>query len=379
MSVGRRDFIVEKDNEEKALEKKVLQKKIYEANGLPSIASLIKQRELMMAAFRKGLACTMPVPTQVTLSNDETKKFYGRHLLADFIISDRVKKRLLAGGQPAETIKHVISMAAKHARATILNEMAFQQSPDGNIMGLVVIQESHLSIHFIPRENFLAVDVFTCGDIDFDAAIKYISSWLESTPVNQIEVKRGIVKDKRFVQGIGVQFDNNIQMLNPATIDILKPSLGKHVIMEFYLCNPMLLNDENHVSKIFRDAIRLGGGHVEGDFVHKFTPQGVSNAVIGSGRINLTAGGYCDLTVHNYPELEVINFGPYAAVDLCDFSNQINLSAVLRHVVKELGAEKASAHVFLRGAYQVDCNNNKVFTNRESEKVAEHMQRKMLC
>ena len=63
----------------------------------------------------------------------------------------------------AEAISKFMIEAAKKANATVLGHSFHKFSPQG-VSGVVVIAESHLSIHTWPEFEYAAVDVFTCGD-----------------------------------------------------------------------------------------------------------------------------------------------------------------------------------------------------------------------
>lgn len=45
---------------------------------------------------------------------------------------------------------------------------------DWGISGLVLIAESHISIHTFVERNFVNIDVFSCIDFDTDSAIDYL-------------------------------------------------------------------------------------------------------------------------------------------------------------------------------------------------------------
>ena len=60
-------------------------------------------------------------------------------------------------------IVHACLAAAHAAGATVLNYQWHQFEPHGVTM-LVLLAESHLSIHTWPEKGSAAVDVFTCGD-----------------------------------------------------------------------------------------------------------------------------------------------------------------------------------------------------------------------
>jgi S-adenosylmethionine decarboxylase len=60
---------------------------------------------------------------------------------------------------------------------------------------VVIIAESHLSIHTWPEHNYAAVDIFTCGtSVMPDSAINYILSkdGLNAGEMSQAEIWRGI-------------------------------------------------------------------------------------------------------------------------------------------------------------------------------------------
>ena len=82
--------------------------------------------------------------------------------------------------------------AAKQANATIV-ETAFHRFQPHGVSGVVVIQESHLSIHTWPETGYAAMDFYTCGDhTDPWAACEYAAKILGATNMRTTEVKRGI-------------------------------------------------------------------------------------------------------------------------------------------------------------------------------------------
>lgn len=47
---------------------------------------------------------------------------------------------------------------------------------DWGVSGIVLIAESHISIHTFPDKGFATLDIFSCRDFDIDAAIEYFES-----------------------------------------------------------------------------------------------------------------------------------------------------------------------------------------------------------
>ena len=81
----------------------------------------------------------------------------GTHLLLEMSGCD---PRLL---DSTEEVRTALLRAATRAKATVLGNSFHRFSPQG-VSGVVVIAESHLSIHTWPEYGYAAVDVFTCGD-----------------------------------------------------------------------------------------------------------------------------------------------------------------------------------------------------------------------
>ncbi len=97
----------------------------------------------------------------------------GRHVLLELY------------GCPAELLKSAeqleahLKAAAEGMGATVVTSNFHQFSPYG-ISGVVIIQESHLTLHTWPEHGYAAVDIFTCGDIDLEAGIHYLAAALQA-------------------------------------------------------------------------------------------------------------------------------------------------------------------------------------------------------
>ena len=90
-------------------------------------------------------------------------------------------------------IKQAMRDAAELSGATIVQEAFHLFNPHG-VSGVVVIAESHLTIHTWPEYGYAAVDLFTCGDdVNPDVAFNHLKAQLEANSFNAIEMKRGIL------------------------------------------------------------------------------------------------------------------------------------------------------------------------------------------
>ncbi len=92
-----------------------------------------------------------------------------------------------------DKVRNALVSAAKEARATIVDISFHEFNPFG-ISGVVVIAESHLTIHTWPEYDYAAVDIFTCGDvIKPEEAASYLIKQFESKSPSVVEMKRGIL------------------------------------------------------------------------------------------------------------------------------------------------------------------------------------------
>jgi len=94
-------------------------------------------------------------------------------------------------------IEEILVSAAQEAKATIIETKFHKFSPYG-ISGVVVIAESHLTIHTWPEHGYAAVDIFTCGEtLHPSVAADYIIARLQSKNPSIVEMKRGLLPTER--------------------------------------------------------------------------------------------------------------------------------------------------------------------------------------
>lgn len=112
-------------------------------------------------------------------------KSLGRHIIAEFYDCD---KSIL---DDVEAIENHMKEAAYETGATLVNSSFHRFLPYG-VSGVVVISESHLTIHTWPEYGYAAVDLFTCGDdVDPWKAFSYLKKVLNSQRVHVVEHLRG--------------------------------------------------------------------------------------------------------------------------------------------------------------------------------------------
>lgn len=86
--------------------------------------------------------------------------------------------------------------AASAARTKIVASVFRPFHPQG-VSGVVVIEESHLSIHTWPEHGYASVDFFTCGEGEPVFAHEVLRKGLKAERAELIMVDRGIMGGPR--------------------------------------------------------------------------------------------------------------------------------------------------------------------------------------
>jgi S-adenosylmethionine decarboxylase proenzyme len=91
------------------------------------------------------------------LSENLTARVLGFQLLVEFFDCDREVLNDVA------KIETILCEAVVAAGARVVKTAMHKFSPQG-VSGVVLISESHVTIHTWPQKGYAAVDIFTCGD-----------------------------------------------------------------------------------------------------------------------------------------------------------------------------------------------------------------------
>ena len=152
----------------------------------------------MNALAQLGMVSELPSENQMTIATlpvfeEEDRKDYfvekdgmrfaGVHLLADLWDADNLS-------DPVH-IDMALRAAALRAGATILHSHFHHFSPNGGVSGVVVLAESHISIHTWPERHFAAIDIFMCGDCNPHDAIPVLRDAFTPGRVVLDEQRRG--------------------------------------------------------------------------------------------------------------------------------------------------------------------------------------------
>ena len=117
----------------------------------------------------------------------------GRHLLVDYSGCD---------GNTLDDPKHIEELMNEAARAAGARVVAsvFQAFDPQGVTGVVVIEESHLSIHTWPEHRYAAVDFFTCGDCIPERAHEVLTAGLRAQRSEILQLERGLEPPGRMIR-----------------------------------------------------------------------------------------------------------------------------------------------------------------------------------
>ena len=110
-------------------------------------------------------------------------RFAGVHLLLDMVGAGNLTDK--------DLIETVLHEAAAAAGATTLH-CHLHQFGNGGISGVLVLAESHISIHTWPEHEFAALDIFMCGQCDPYKAIEKLREAFTPDSIQLNEHKRGL-------------------------------------------------------------------------------------------------------------------------------------------------------------------------------------------
>ena len=124
---------------------------------------------------------------KIQIYEDVLMKSLGNHLIIELydcnvkIINDLHK------------VEDILMESVNISGAEIIAPIFHKFNPHG-VSGVVVIAESHFSIHTWPEYGYCAVDIFTCGNtIDSQKALTFMKEAFEAKSISVVETKRGIL------------------------------------------------------------------------------------------------------------------------------------------------------------------------------------------
>jgi S-adenosylmethionine decarboxylase len=84
------------------------------------------------------------------------------------------------------------------AKVSIISENFHEFSPQG-VTGVILLQESHFSVHTWPEFSYAALDLFTCGqDLEMTPTYTYLKNKFRAKRMSIFRVERGVMSEIKF-------------------------------------------------------------------------------------------------------------------------------------------------------------------------------------
>jgi len=96
-------------------------------------------------------------------------------------------------------------------------------------------------------------------------------------------------------------------------------ALGRQIVVEYYGCNPVALNNVAFIKRAMRNAAEASGATIVQEAFHVFNPHGVSGVVVIQES---------HLAIHTWPERKVLH------IDLvtCSKLDKIKVENVIKEI-----------------------------------------------
>jgi S-adenosylmethionine decarboxylase len=86
-------------------------------------------------------------------------------------------------------IRAAFEKAVEACGATVLNRFSHKFHPQG-VTIVYALAESHISAHTFPENGSVAIDVYTCGDMNTQSAVDVLIDYFKPLKVSQRRVSR---------------------------------------------------------------------------------------------------------------------------------------------------------------------------------------------
>lgn len=126
---------------------------------------------------------TTTIPTDHFVERDG-ERFAGAHLIVDMWGASRL--------DDLAYLERAMRDAAVAAGATVLDSHMHHFAPNNGVTGMLILAESHISIHTWPEHGFAALDIFMCGETRPELAVDVLRQRLAPREMQVDELKRGL-------------------------------------------------------------------------------------------------------------------------------------------------------------------------------------------
>jgi len=87
-------------------------------------------------------------------------------------------------------VQRVLREAAEKAGAVVLDENVHDFGEGQGVTGVVVLAESHISIHTWPEHDYIALDIFMCGNSDPQKALQWLRDFFQPQAIETQLIER---------------------------------------------------------------------------------------------------------------------------------------------------------------------------------------------
>jgi S-adenosylmethionine decarboxylase len=162
-----------------------------------------------------------------------------------------------------DTIEKALLKAAKDSGATIISSSFHDFKPQG-VSGVVIIAESHFTVHAWPEHDYAAVDIFTCGDsIDLEVAINSMKdSFKSENVVISSDQNRGLLAKPVDGKKKDIKEIINNPKINPISWEkeyTSKNPWGVLTSVDIADCDPDIIRDAKKIEQFVHELCDLIG------------------------------------------------------------------------------------------------------------------------
>ncbi|MCK5541800.1 MAG: adenosylmethionine decarboxylase [Desulfobacterales bacterium] len=166
-----------------------------------------------------------------------------------------------------DIVEKALLKAANDSGATIISSSFHDFQPQG-VSGVVIIAESHFTVHAWPEHDYAAVDIFTCGDsIDLEVAINSMKDSFQSeNVVISSDQNRGIIpksfEEKKEGENRTIKGLLNNPRINPISWGKeyeKKNPWGVLTSVDIAGCSPDIIRDAKRIEQFVQQLCDLIG------------------------------------------------------------------------------------------------------------------------
>jgi S-adenosylmethionine decarboxylase len=134
-------------------------------------------------------------------------------------------------------------------------------------------------------------------------------------------------------------------------------ALGRQILVEYYHCNPTIINDVTEIETILLEATKRAKASIISHNFHKFSPHGVSGTIVIAES---------HIAIHTWPEYN------YAAVDIFTCGETIDPWIIQEYVKDRFESKSISSMELKRGMFKIPEGEELLFKPKDAPKYNTH-------